>query len=192
MGISQVAIRHVSADRLRTIAERSNSFETSGFMTAIPHCRPQAVPALLSAGFRPFFLLGALWSSIAVPLWLMVFSGQGGSPPSSRHHPADGQHAYRHRLVRRSLRARMSSGVVRFPRVKRLLLSSVAPRFAGFCQCSRFDWFNPSRAHHLRRAPLLAAGYHKEDTVRPRFMRIPRRSWRATVAARQAMAASSR
>ena len=29
--------------------------------------------ALFSAGFRPFFLLGALWSAIAVPVWLAAY-----------------------------------------------------------------------------------------------------------------------
>ncbi|HEY3074820.1 MAG TPA: NnrS family protein [Burkholderiales bacterium] len=29
--------------------------------------------ALLSAGFRPFFLLGAAWAAIAVPLWLAAY-----------------------------------------------------------------------------------------------------------------------
>ncbi|MGF1610752.1 MAG: NnrS family protein, partial [Kiloniellales bacterium] len=33
-------------------------------------------PAVLSAGFRPFFLLAGLWAAIAVPLWLAVLGGQ--------------------------------------------------------------------------------------------------------------------
>ncbi len=45
-------------------------------MTAIPHYRPQSGPALLSAGFRPFFLLSALWSALAIPLWLISFAGE--------------------------------------------------------------------------------------------------------------------
>lgn len=42
---------------------------------AIPRYRGQGGPALLSAGFRPFFLLGALWAALAIPLWLGVFAG---------------------------------------------------------------------------------------------------------------------
>ena len=34
-----------------------------------------AGPALFSAGFRPFFLLAAIWAAIAVPVWLCVYSG---------------------------------------------------------------------------------------------------------------------
>jgi uncharacterized protein involved in response to NO len=36
-------------------------------MAAIPRYRPQAGPAILSAGFRPFFLLAALWACLAIP-----------------------------------------------------------------------------------------------------------------------------
>jgi uncharacterized protein involved in response to NO len=49
-------------------------------VAAIPRYRAQAGPALLSAGFRPFFLLSALWSAAAIPLWLVFFSGEAASP----------------------------------------------------------------------------------------------------------------
>ena len=45
-------------------------------MAAIPRYRRQSGPALLSAGFRPFFLFGALWAAIAIPIWLMAFAGE--------------------------------------------------------------------------------------------------------------------
>jgi uncharacterized protein involved in response to NO len=32
--------------------------------------------SLATAGFRPFFLLSALWASLAVPIWLALFTGQ--------------------------------------------------------------------------------------------------------------------
>lgn len=44
-------------------------------MTAIPRYRPHTGPALLSAGFRPFFLLAGLAAASAIPLWLLVFAG---------------------------------------------------------------------------------------------------------------------
>ena len=44
-------------------------------MTAIPRYRPYGGPEILSAGFRPFFLLAALWAAFAAPLWLLVFAG---------------------------------------------------------------------------------------------------------------------
>jgi uncharacterized protein involved in response to NO len=43
--------------------------------------RARDVPAILSYGFRPFFLLGALHAALMVPLWLSIFFlgvGQGG------------------------------------------------------------------------------------------------------------------
>lgn len=39
--------------------------------------RAYAGPALFSFGFRPFFLLGALWAALAVPLWLWSLFGGG-------------------------------------------------------------------------------------------------------------------
>src|SRR5579884_3296505 len=48
-------------------------------MAGIPRYRPQSGPALLSAGFRPFFLVSALWSAAAIPLWLAVVSGQSAT-----------------------------------------------------------------------------------------------------------------
>ena len=47
---------------------------------AIPRYRSYAGPALFSAGFRPFFLLSALWAAVAIPLWLVAFSGQSDLP----------------------------------------------------------------------------------------------------------------
>jgi len=32
-------------------------------------------PALFTFGFRPFFLFGALWAGLAMPLWIVVFTG---------------------------------------------------------------------------------------------------------------------
>lgn len=39
--------------------------------------RAYAGPALLSFGFRPFFLMGALWAALVVPLWLWSLFGGG-------------------------------------------------------------------------------------------------------------------
>ncbi len=44
-------------------------------MNAIPRYRPFEGPALFSAGFRPFFLAGAIWAALAVPLWLALYRG---------------------------------------------------------------------------------------------------------------------
>jgi uncharacterized protein involved in response to NO len=44
-------------------------------MTAVPRYRTHAGPAILSAGFRPFFLAGAVWAAVAIPLWLIVYTG---------------------------------------------------------------------------------------------------------------------
>jgi uncharacterized protein involved in response to NO len=43
-------------------------------MAAIPRYRPHAGPAILSAGFRPFFLGSSLWAAAAIPLWLAAYA----------------------------------------------------------------------------------------------------------------------
>jgi uncharacterized protein involved in response to NO len=37
--------------------------------------RPAAAAAFLCAGFRPFFLLGAAWAAVAIPVWLAAYAG---------------------------------------------------------------------------------------------------------------------
>ena len=49
-------------------------------MVAIPRYRAHAGTALLSAGFRPFFLLSSAWAALAVPLWLAFYAGDGTVP----------------------------------------------------------------------------------------------------------------
>jgi uncharacterized protein involved in response to NO len=48
--------------------------------TSAAQIRAFTGPALLSYGFRPFFLFGALWATLAVALWLPVLSGQLALP----------------------------------------------------------------------------------------------------------------
>jgi len=49
-------------------------------VVAIPRYRAHAGTSLLSAGFRPFFLLSAAWAALAVPLWLAFYAGAGAVP----------------------------------------------------------------------------------------------------------------
>ncbi|TPM89931.1 MULTISPECIES: NnrS family protein [unclassified Mesorhizobium] len=42
----------------------------------IPRLRAYAGPALLSYGFRPFFLLGSLYAALSVLLWLPIYAGE--------------------------------------------------------------------------------------------------------------------
>lgn len=55
----------------------------------IPRYRSGGGSAILSAGFRPFFLAAALWSAIGVPLWLLLLDGSATLPsallPSTWH-----------------------------------------------------------------------------------------------------------
>jgi uncharacterized protein involved in response to NO len=45
-------------------------------MTAIPRLKPYAGPAVLSYGFRPFFLLGSIWAGLEVLAWLPMVYGE--------------------------------------------------------------------------------------------------------------------
>jgi uncharacterized protein involved in response to NO len=45
-------------------------------MTGIPRLRDYRGPVLLSYGFRPFFLFGAMYAGLAVLAWLPVFGGE--------------------------------------------------------------------------------------------------------------------
>jgi uncharacterized protein involved in response to NO len=46
-----------------------------GRLMAIPRTRAYDGPALFSYGFRPFFLFGAFYGAIAVPLWILSYLG---------------------------------------------------------------------------------------------------------------------
>ena len=45
-------------------------------MAPIPRLKPYTGPALFSNGFRPFFLLGAIYAGLAVLVWMPVFAGE--------------------------------------------------------------------------------------------------------------------
>ena len=45
-------------------------------MAAIARLKPYAGPALLSYGFRPFFLAAASWSVLSLAAWLPLLTGQ--------------------------------------------------------------------------------------------------------------------
>jgi uncharacterized protein involved in response to NO len=47
---------------------------------ALARRRNYAGPALFSYGFRPFFLGGALWASLSVPLWIFLYIGEFALP----------------------------------------------------------------------------------------------------------------
>lgn len=57
----------------------------SGPARGIPRYRGFAGPAVLSAGFRPFFLLGGAWAALAMMLWIGVLTGRLSLP--SAHDP---------------------------------------------------------------------------------------------------------
>lgn len=59
---------------------RTQATANGGARPGIPRYRPSSGPALLQAGFRPFFLGAALWSALALCLWLGVLVGHVALP----------------------------------------------------------------------------------------------------------------
>src|SRR5690606_18754743 len=51
-------------------------FETGPIDMASSEPRREAYPALLSYGFRPFFLFGSIWAALAIILWLPMLAGR--------------------------------------------------------------------------------------------------------------------
>ena len=49
-------------------------------MTAIPRLRSFAGPAILSYGFRPFFLAAGIWAGLGILIWLPLFAGDIAIP----------------------------------------------------------------------------------------------------------------
>ncbi len=49
-------------------------------MTPVPRIRQDTGPAILSYGFRPFFLFAAIYSGVAMLIWLPVFFGEIALP----------------------------------------------------------------------------------------------------------------
>ena len=45
-------------------------------MAPTPRFKSNSGPALFSAGFRPFFLFGALYAGVAIALWLPEYFGE--------------------------------------------------------------------------------------------------------------------
>lgn len=45
-------------------------------MSPIPRLRDYRGPALLSYGFRPFFLFGAIYAGLTILVWLTLFYGE--------------------------------------------------------------------------------------------------------------------
>jgi uncharacterized protein involved in response to NO len=48
--------------------------------TTAERMRSHSGPAILSYGFRPFFLLGAVWAALVVAIWLPMLTGSVGLP----------------------------------------------------------------------------------------------------------------
>src|SRR5205085_12406756 len=63
-----------------TAATQAACSPKSTSMTAIPRYRTQTGPAVLSAGFRPFFLAASVWAAVGIPLWLEIYSGRATLP----------------------------------------------------------------------------------------------------------------
>jgi uncharacterized protein involved in response to NO len=75
------------------------------------------VPALLAAGYRPFFLLSAVWSAIAIPVWLAAYiHGYAPAPMSAMTwHAHEMIYGYAHAAVAGFVLAAIPNWTGRFP-----------------------------------------------------------------------------
>ena len=62
---------------MQTVSHTANTVRTGA---GPGRARTSIGPAVLSVGFRPFFLLAAAWAVVAVPLWLLLFGGGAALP----------------------------------------------------------------------------------------------------------------
>src|SRR5512136_2299049 len=60
----------------RDLPEASIRARLARAMNPVPRLRAYAGPALLSYGFRPFFLFGAIYAGLTVLAWLPMFYGE--------------------------------------------------------------------------------------------------------------------
>jgi uncharacterized protein involved in response to NO len=72
----------LSLDKERATATTYSGVNSMGrrAMATMQKLRDYRGPALLSHGFRPFFLFGAIYAGAAVPLWLAAFAGDLSLP----------------------------------------------------------------------------------------------------------------
>src|SRR5690606_38494677 len=69
--------RRTGAPAMQTVSHTANTVRTGA---GPGRARTSIGPAVLSVGFRPFFLLAAAWAVVAVPLWLLLFGGGAALP----------------------------------------------------------------------------------------------------------------
>jgi uncharacterized protein involved in response to NO len=68
--------RRIEGNRRSLAPTIWSALEQGRDVMAIPRTRPGNYPALFSYGFRPFFLLGALYAGGAILFWLPLFYGR--------------------------------------------------------------------------------------------------------------------
>src|SRR5262249_10548436 len=70
-------LRGQDRSRRRPLMAATQAKKANVAMNAVPRLRQDyAGPALLSYGFRPFFVLGALYAALAMLVWLPFFYGE--------------------------------------------------------------------------------------------------------------------
>jgi uncharacterized protein involved in response to NO len=73
---NKVAVRGVLRFKAGMRASRRKArLRGAGVELAIPRVKPGRYPAILSYGFRPFFLAGGLYAGLAILFWLPLFYG---------------------------------------------------------------------------------------------------------------------
>jgi uncharacterized protein involved in response to NO len=86
--LSKAIMLTTSADRTSPVISQDRSVPrsrvNSGDASIDRRGRVRDVPAILSYGFRPFFLLASIHAALSVPIWLIMFLG-GFEPAGALH-----------------------------------------------------------------------------------------------------------
>src|SRR3546814_19166440 len=73
-------IKYASMILLNTAQRGQRTYDMTAATTAMERHRACRGAAVLSFGFRPFFLLGALWAALAMALWVAMLTGKVALP----------------------------------------------------------------------------------------------------------------
>jgi uncharacterized protein involved in response to NO len=145
---------------------------------AIGELRPGGGVAFFSAGFRPFFLLGAIWAAIAVPVWLAAYVhgyALPGALPAMTWHAHEMIYGYALAAVTGFLLTAIPNWTGRLP-IRGLPLAALATLWlAGRIALLTSAWIGPqlAAAIDLSFLVVLIATVAREVTAAKSFHNLP-------------------
>src|SRR5262245_14725294 len=103
-------------------------------------------PAVFSFGFRPFFLMGALWAALAVPIWIWSYLGGAAAALHRDWHVHEMVFGFLSAVVAGFLSTAIPNWTGRMPVLGGPLAGLVALWFAGRVAMVMQYWWGPLAA----------------------------------------------